>query len=394
MEPYPRPKIPVEPILSLESFGRNQKPQLPSIVDVGRAKFVTSGRIAIAQALRHTGIKPGEKVLVPSYHCASMVAPVLWAKATPVFFCINPDTSVDLRDAEKQLDDDVKVMLVTHYFGFPQPMTEIRQFCDKHGLMLIEDCAHAFFGTYDQQPLGSFGDYAIASAMKFFPVYDGGCLVSNKHALDDIVLTSPGRTFQIKAFLNNLEHAYEYNRLRPLRYLTYLPMYLLNQIWKNIKALSQDSRENPIGPASSDGGFGLDPHWIDTSMSSISKVVIQSTSTGRLITKRREHYLALLDALSDLPNCYPLFANLPDGTVPYVFPLVVNDPEPVFDQLKRQGVPIIRFGETLCFSNETDQCGVSKSFSRRTLQFPCHQDLRPEELQWMIETIRKTFATN
>ena len=60
---------------------------------------------------------------------------------------------------------------------------------------MLEDCAHAFFGEYENRPLGSFGDYAIASTMKFFPTSEGGCLVSSHHSITSLHLKSAGIAF-------------------------------------------------------------------------------------------------------------------------------------------------------------------------------------------------------
>jgi dTDP-4-amino-4,6-dideoxygalactose transaminase len=148
------------------------------LLDAGTALGVTSGRVAIALALQHMGIAHGDKVLVPAYHCIAMVEPIISTGAGAVFYRIREDTSVDLDDVQRRLDVRTRALLAPHYYGFPQDMMRIRAFCDAHNLVLIEDCAHAFFGRCDGRPFGGHGDYAIASAMKFFPVYDGGYLVS------------------------------------------------------------------------------------------------------------------------------------------------------------------------------------------------------------------------
>ena len=82
-------------------------------------KLVTSGRIAIALALRQMGIGPGDAVLVPSFHCASMIEPVTWSGATPVFYRINADTSVDLDDIAAKLDGTSKVLMVDQLLRLP-----------------------------------------------------------------------------------------------------------------------------------------------------------------------------------------------------------------------------------------------------------------------------------
>ena len=91
-------------------------------------------------------IGKNDKVLLPAYHCIAMVEPVVWSNATPVFYKINADTSVDLDDIRTRLDSSTKLLLITHYFGFPQDLSKLRIFCDEHHILMLEDCAHAFFG--------------------------------------------------------------------------------------------------------------------------------------------------------------------------------------------------------------------------------------------------------
>jgi hypothetical protein len=72
---FPKARVPVTPVLSLAAFGRSAG-SIPSVLDAGPARLVTSGRVAIALALRQMGVGPGDAVLVPSYHCASMIEPL------------------------------------------------------------------------------------------------------------------------------------------------------------------------------------------------------------------------------------------------------------------------------------------------------------------------------
>jgi perosamine synthetase len=75
-------------------------------------------------------------------------------------------------------------VLVVHYFGFPQPIVKIKEFCKERGLYLLEDCAHVLQGrTEEGIVLGTSGDISIFSWRKFLPVYDGGQLVINNPAL-------------------------------------------------------------------------------------------------------------------------------------------------------------------------------------------------------------------
>ena len=120
---YPRPRVPVLPLLSWGSFltrtsGRSAV-GAPSVFDSGEPVRTTSGAAAIALALKHAGIETGDQVLVPAFHCPSMIEPVRAVDAAPVFYRIRDDTSVDLEDIEAKLTASSRALLVAHYFGFP-----------------------------------------------------------------------------------------------------------------------------------------------------------------------------------------------------------------------------------------------------------------------------------
>lgn len=389
---HPDANAPVRPVLSLASFFHHKAPSVRSVLDAGDVKLVTSGRVAIALALQQMNIGPGDAVLVPAYHCASMIEPVVWSGATPVFYRINPDTSVDLVDLAAKLAGNSRVVMATNYFGFPQDLPALRAFCDQHGLFLLEDCAHCFLGEKDGLPVGSYGDYAIASSMKFLPIYDGGCLVSARHPLLSVRLRSAGLGFEAKAALNAIEDTLQFGRLGALKALLALPLALKDLIWGQIKARAPSGAPSLL-PGSSEGGFSFDPAWLDKRASLFSRLMLRLVSRPRIGALRRANYQKLVAAVAHLPGCRPLFDVLPEGVYPWVFPLAIDHHEPVFTLLKSQGVPILRFGEFLWPGVDVSVCASSVDLSRRVLSFPCHQELRPEELDWIIEKIQDALRS-
>jgi dTDP-4-amino-4,6-dideoxygalactose transaminase len=389
---FPPAKVPTTPVLSMASLRGEGGKHVPSVLDAAEVKFVTSGRVAIGIALKQMGVGPGDTVLVPSYHCASMIEPVIWAGAKPVFYRIHRDTSVDLDDIAAKIDGTTIVVMATNYFGFPQDLPALRALVDARGLKLLEDCAHSFLGECKGKPIGSYGDYAIASSMKFFPIYEGGCLVSARHSLASVNLHSAGLGFETKVAFNTLEDGFEYRRLTGIKILLWLPMALKNFLWRQIKARKTNGVKS-LSPGSSDGGFGFDPNWLGVRSSYFARTILKLTSRRRMADLRRANYLKLFDALRELPGCRPLFPTLPDGVYPWVFPLVVEDTKRVFKVLKCDGVPIIRFGEYLWEGVDASVCAASVELSQGVLQFPCHQELRPEEIDWMIAKIKGALQT-
>lgn len=388
MVPYPKSRIPRLPVLSASSFSRGDcGDHAPSVLDVGNAEFVTSGRVAIALALQQMKIGQGDKVLVPAYHTASMVEPIICVGATPLFYKINPDTTANLDDIKSKLCGSTKVLMATNYFGFPQNLAEIRRFCDDNDLLFLEDCAHSFMGEYQGKPLGSYGDYAIASTMKFFPIYEGGCLVSSRHDICNLHLESAGFGFELKAAFNAIENGFAYGRMSFLKEVLSVPMWLKKIIWTSIKN-GGAARHVPLGPSSSDSGFKLEPRWLDKRSSFFSRGLIKAVSKTRIVEQRRQNYRTLDRSLSELPGFSSLFPDLPDGVSPYVYPLLCDNLEIVLPLLKKAGIPVIQFAEYLWEGFDTNVCPASVELRKKSIQFPCHQDLRPDELNWMIEQIR------
>jgi perosamine synthetase len=390
---FPRPTIPKDPVLSWPALFGKKKAGIASFMELGQLQFLTSGRMGIGNALRLMGVRAGDRVLVPAYHCNAMIEPVAWLGAIPVFYRIKADAGVDLDDVARLLQEGcASAMLVTHYFGFPQDNQAIAEFCQAHGLAFLEDCAHAFFGEVAGKPIGSFGQYAIASPWKFFPIYDGGCIAMHGSDASGLHLQHPGISLQIKSAINALEAAFRYRRLCIVRHIAKPLLWMKDMVWGSIKRAAGPERNKlSTAPNSAEGGTSFEPLWLDKRMSLASRLLMHALDFGRIIALRRSHYQRLLDACNDIPGCHPLFPVLPEKVVPYAFPLVIDEPERIFATLKRAGVPIIRFGEVLWPGVDASICPISTEFSRKVFQFPCHQELDAAELEWMIATIRSTM---
>lgn len=388
---FPNAKVPLAPLLG----DHNNAPTYTtsSVLDLKNICFTTSGRAAITLALKHANIQAGDEVLIPAYHCEAMVAPAKWLKAKVIFYRIHRNTSANFEDIVKKLTPNTKAIIVTHYFGFLQNLEQLREFSDQNNLILIEDCAHAFFGENRQHAVGKIGDYCIASSMKFLPLYEGGILCSEKNNLDDLKLNSPALNFQLKSLINILEKSIKYNRLSSLGKVFNSLFYIKNLLWSTLKKL-KGQQSTQIGPGSSEGGYGLDSEWVYKTCSQTSKWIINHTDLNSTAYQRRINYQKIHQSLSSLPNCNPLFSELPEQIIPFVYPLYVNNPEYYFKKLKMLGIPIWRFGEFLD-SEVTEQIfPISVEYSQHIFQFPCHQSMTEQELDWMLDTISQTLKVN
>jgi dTDP-4-amino-4,6-dideoxygalactose transaminase len=106
-------------------------------------------------------------VIVPSYTMAATAAAVLYAGATPVFAdIIAPgEPSIDPEHVESLLSDRTKAVVAVHFAGYAAPVDRLLSICDRHGLALVEDTAHAPLAKLGDRSLGTWG---LAGAFSFF----------------------------------------------------------------------------------------------------------------------------------------------------------------------------------------------------------------------------------
>ncbi len=380
---YPRATVPMLPVLSWSAL-RVFRQTARSRFLQDDACFLRSGRIALAHVFAALGIGPNDQILLPAYHCGSMVEPAMWRDADLDFYAIDAALNVDLADIRRRLTPRTKAIVATHYFGFPQPaMAALRALCDETGVTLIEDCAHAFLGDGSNPALGHTGHFAIASSIKFFPGTEGGVLVANGRPLP--VQPRPGSwRRELKAAANILETAGSYQRLgwpgRLLNRLLQRETGTGNAAVASGPATGATARPAPIWRWFVPDDFGL-------AGSRVNRWLLDHYDTGRLVAQRRAHYQQLADALSGLRHGKVLFPELPPGVVPYVLPLLIDDPARQFPILKQRALPIWRWDEQI----PTDSA-ISQEYRLHLLQLPVHQELTPQEIGQLIDGFRAVLA--
>lgn len=335
----------------------------------------------------HAGLGPGDRILLPAYHCLGMVEPLRQLGLEPLYYPIRSDLTIDPLVVEKLALHGAKALVAVHYFGFVVDLAPLRRITERLGLLLIEDCAHACFGGTAEYAAGSIGDYAIASTQKFFPIPHGGLLASARRDLSDIRLMAPPLRFELKAAVNLIEKGIEYGRFgAPGRFSGRL-LRFKDRLLRRVRRFRTNREASATALADDAPEYVMDRRWLAWRATRVSTFLMHRTKTDPLIRRRRAYYSRYLHALAGRSDCRPLFDALPDGVVPQVFPLYVQLSLEVFVALKRQGVPIIRFGEFLDTPVTPELCPVSVDYSAHVLQFPCHQELRETEVDWILECL-------
>ena len=125
---------------------------------------VNSCTAALHLSLIAAGVGPGDEVITsPLTFCATANA-ILHAGATPVLVDVDSLTmNIDHRQIEAHLSPRTRVLLPVHFAGLPCEMDEINAIASRHGLTVIEDCAHAVEAEYRGRPTGTLGDLGCFS---------------------------------------------------------------------------------------------------------------------------------------------------------------------------------------------------------------------------------------
>lgn len=126
-----------------------------------------NGICALAEAVSVSGAGVGTEVLCdPIVHFGALAA--LYFNAVPRFVDVEKDTYLmDPKSLEANITPNAKAVIVTHLWGLPARIDEIRRICDRHHLFLIEDCAHAVGAYWKGKHVGTFGDIGMFSFQEF-----------------------------------------------------------------------------------------------------------------------------------------------------------------------------------------------------------------------------------
>ena len=149
---------------------------------------VASGTDALILALRASGVRAGDEVILPPFTFVATGSAVSALGAIPVFADIDPQTyNLDPSQLAKRVTPKTRAIVVVHLYGLSADMDPIVAFAKHHKLAVIEDNAQAIGATYKGKRTGSLGD---AACISFYPTKnlgaagDAGMIVTNSAETD------------------------------------------------------------------------------------------------------------------------------------------------------------------------------------------------------------------
>jgi dTDP-4-amino-4,6-dideoxygalactose transaminase len=129
-----------------------------------QAVAVSSCTAALHLSMLAAGLQPGDEVITSALTFCATVNAIIHAGATPVLADVDPVTmNVAPEQIEARITPRTRAIIPVHFAGRPCDMDAITPLVDRHGLRLIEDCAHAIETEYHGRGAGTFGDFGCFS---------------------------------------------------------------------------------------------------------------------------------------------------------------------------------------------------------------------------------------
>jgi len=147
-----------------------------------------SGTAAVSIALASCGVGAGDEVIIPPFTFIATAEAVLIAGAVPVFADIDETLCLDPDALEAALTSHTKAVMPVHMCGAMARIDEIKSFCDRKGLLLIEDACQSLGAAFSGKSVGTFGQMGCFSfdPVKTVTCGEGGAIVTDSSDLYSI----------------------------------------------------------------------------------------------------------------------------------------------------------------------------------------------------------------
>ncbi|MBQ8804700.1 MAG: lipopolysaccharide biosynthesis protein RfbH [Tyzzerella sp.] len=165
-----------------------------SLVNSGSSANLNAFMALTSPLLGERRIKRGDEVITVAAGFPTTVTPAIQYGAVPVFVDVTiPQYNIDVEMLEAAYSEKTKAVMIAHTLGNPFDLKAVKEFCDKHGLWLVEDNCDALGSKYtidgEEKFTGTIGDIGTSS---FYPPHhmtmgEGGAVYTNNALLNKCI---------------------------------------------------------------------------------------------------------------------------------------------------------------------------------------------------------------
>jgi len=338
-------------------------------------------RVGIRHACNVLGIGSGDEVLVPAYNCGTEIDALASSGASVGMFRIDRNCQIDMEDLVGRINEKTKAVYVTHYFGFPQSLEELKKVCQDKQICLIEDCALALFSFWGTDRLGAKGDIAVYNFPKTLPVPDGGAMVVNNpdYFVEDWQLGLPPIP---RIFRDSLPLLKRYVLRKAEGHGTLFSVVCKMFDKKKAKAPVNNTHK-PDMPEN----YYYDENLNDEGISPVTKRMLSFFDENSVRQRRRSNFKRYLSLLLGVTGVKCLYDSLPVGVCPLHFPVIVDNRREISSRLKALAIDSTEwwagYHRRLPWPDHPDACYLKDNI----LVLPVLQQLEDHHIEYISEKL-------
>ncbi len=335
-----------------------------NFLGVKHAFAVANGTAALHLACEVLGLGPGDEVLCPALTFVASANAILYTGARPVFVEVTGphDLNLSVADAAAKVSGHTRAIMAVHYGGYPGNMDAVAALAGRHGLRIIEDCAHApgavYHGNRGPRLAGVLGDVGCFSffANKNLTTGEGGMMVTDDDELAGKIKTGRSHGMTTLTWDRHRGHSFSYD----------------------VVARGYNYR-------------------LDEMRAALGLVQLERLESGN--ARRRELTEAYRSQLKDLDNLEIPFHDAPAGSAHHLFPILLREPAQRADfmaSLARQGIqtsihypPVHLFSyyRTLWGVGHDHHLPLTEEIATRLVTLPLYPSLAREQLDTVVAAI-------
>jgi len=372
--------VPAFPTLSPAGLFRRPRRNQPFPFSSEQVRYFYFARNGLWQLVKLLGLE-GREILMPSYHHGVEIETLTDAGATLRFYRVGRRMDVDLDDIERKIGPKTAALHLTHFVGFPGPVREMKAIAEKHGILLIEDCAHALLTSIGDEPVGQTGDVSLFCLYKKLPVPNGGAIVVNNPRLGNLIQPAPPPASSNVSLLAS-------SILRNMALRGGWPGRSLRQMALRVgKGTLRASKVEPVLT----GTEHFNREHLQLGLTRLALRIGLSHDMDRVRQELRRNYLFLEEQLRSVVP--PFFPSLPPGTAPFFYPLVVEDSRATVTKLLARGIEAVEFWHGPHPACDMSQFPDVAWLRNSIVEIPCHQEISIRTLRRVAEVVREVVLS-
>ena len=342
--------------------------------------YTYDGQSALYQAFSALRAQRSGRVLVPSYHCPTVVEPLLRAGFEVDYYDVLPDLRSPARPLAELLTPAHTALVVINYFGFEFDLSTLPERDAEHGVILVEDCCHSFLQGNGIGLSGTRGDIAIYSFKKLVPCYTGGAIRYNRN---DLPRPPPACAVPLARLWAHARRVLSDSR------------DACTQRWSAAAGAAPQPLSGPITQPSLAEAYPYPVDCVASGIPPLARRILEHSDLRSCAGLRRDHYQRIAEYLANVDGIVQPLSDLDAHTCPWGYPLLLADRAATDYQLQNLGVPFSTFGEQLHPSLRAvvNDFPHAADLSRRLLFLATHQGLDTAQVERFCAAIVAFFAS-